>query len=1717
MAFQAEILEQVSEAVIAVDQQERIIYLNAAAAAQYEIDPVTAIGEPLSHAYQYEWTGSDRGADDEIVAYVALAEEGYWRGENRHLKRNGSAIQVESTVCMLYDRSGQTTGLLACIRDITARKETEAALQASESRYRQLTNAMPHLVWTADGESVVDYYNIRIHDYDPAVWQGAYGFDWESLLHPADLAPTLAAWQRAAERNESYTHEHRLCMADGSWRWHLSRAVCVRNIDNTVKWYGTATDIHERKQAEEALRQSETRLQLALNAAQMVAWEWNPHTNHITTTAGFHAIYGLPALASVEEGMKLVHAADVKQHNAKVQEVASHGGMYHSEFRITRPDNGHLVWLEEWGYAVSGSHGEVQNLVGVVMDITARKQAEEALRESEARLRMGMSVAGMAIAEIDYITNTILLTPEAAALYALPAEPARVTRQTVHDCFHPDDRAWLLPQIEQVLDPQGDGVMEVEHRIVCPDGQVRWLQVCKQVFFATGEEGEQRAVRSLLAAVDITDRKRAEMALRDSETRLNTILENIPASVYLLSPDQRYLYVNRYYEQLAGITNAEIQGKSINDIFSPETAAMLTANDLRALAAATPLALEESAPHAGEMRTYASVKTPLLDANGEPYALLGISTDITERKRAERHQQFLLDLDAHIRLPADAEAILTTTAERLGQYLAAAHCTFNEIDLVADQGMTLAHWQRRNDAPTVLGPHPISTVVGLDIATLLAAGQSVVISDVQQDPRTAHLTARYAAMGVQSIVRVPFTLKDALLAVLAVADEHPRAWRQDEVTLLENVMARVWPLVVKARAEAALRASEAIARRRLHELEAIYQTAPVGLCVMDQDLRYVRINDRLAAMNGYPAADHIGRAGRELFPDLGAKTDSALRRVLATGEAVIGIELTGEIPTQPGVQHTWIQSWLPLHDETGAVVAINIVVEEITERRRAEAALRESEERLRLATEAGAVGIFDHDLIANQTQISELYARITGFPLDAPPTREDWLALVHPEDRSLVEAIWEESRATGNSYYYECRIVRPDGALAWLEVNALATQDETGRSVRLTGAIRDITERKQTALHQQFLLDLNAALRNQIDAVVIQRTVVERLGDYLGAGRCYFNAIDLAADQTTVLAAWDASERSPGLPPPADIIPLSAYATSAYIADAQAGHTLVVHDANQDERPEAAKARLPARGFSAAIHVPCLRNDQWVASLHVLQMTPRQWRADEVQLVESVVHHFWPLVEKAHAEEALRRQEEFLRRIADNVPGLVGYLGADERYRFVNATFEAWFQRPRRQIIGSTVNELIGVEERARLSGYRQQALAGETVSYETDFAYPDGVTRTIWGRYQPDLAADGAILGFYIFLMDITERKAAEKALRASEERYRALFETMDEGFCVFEMIFDEAGQAIDYRFLEANPAFATFTGLQGVVGKTARQLVPNLEAHWFEIYGDVALRRQPRRFVEGSQAMGRWFEVYAFPFGAPEHHQVALLFSNITERKQAEDALRRSEEVARQRLAELEAIYDTAPIGLCVLDRELRWVRINERLAEINGFPAAAHLGRSLRELLPDLAPSAEPILQTILESEQPLLNVELHGETPAQPGVERIWLEHWFPLHDQDGSVIGINVVAEEVTERRRQERHQQFLSELGMQLRLLSDTDAILGYLASRLGEYLQVAGCRVNEIDLVRKQFILQKDWVAADAVRAPIPSLGIYPLAELAPPAVLAALQAGQTVAVANQ
>lgn len=221
-----------------------------------------------------------------------------------------------------------------------------------------------------------------------------------------------------------------------------------------------------------------------------------------------------------------------------------------------------------------------------------------------------------------------------------------------------------------------------------------------------------------------------------------------------------------------------------------------------------------------------------------------------------------------------------------------------------------------------------------------------------------------------------------------------------------------------------------------------------------------------------------------------------------------------------------------------------------------------------------------------------------------------------------------------------------------------------------------------------------------------------------------------------------------------------------------------------------------------------------------------------------------------------------------------------------------------------TFDALVHPEDRSTFNQLLQQAIQTHR-TYQCEFRviWADGSIHWIELRGNAFYDTAGQPIRMMGTVMDIEHRKQAQEALRLSEERYRTLFESIDEGFCVIEMLFDENNTPLDYRFLEINPTFEKQTGLQQAVGKTARQLVPNLEDHWFETYGKVALTGEPIRFEHESAAMNRWFDVYALRVEQQSSRKVALVFQDITQRKQAEIALQQLNIELEQRVAERTA----------------------------------------------------------------------------------------------------------------------------------------------------------------------------------------------------------------------
>jgi len=297
----------------------------------------------------------------------------------------------------------------------------------------------------------------------------------------------------------------------------------------------------------------------------------------------------------------------------------------------------------------------------------------------------------------------------------------------------------------------------------------------------------------------------------------------------------------------------------------------------------------------------------------------------------------------------------------------------------------------------------------------------------------------------------------------------------------------------------------------------------------------------------------------------------------------------------------------------------------------------------------------------------------------------------------------------------------------------------------------------------------------------------------------------------------------------------------------------------------------------------------------------------------------------------------------------------------------------------------------------------------------------------------------------EINERKQVEAALRESEVRYHSLFNSIDEGFCVIEKVDGAVGEALDFRYLEANPAFATQSGMSDIVGKTIRQALPDEPEGWCFLYDTVLSTGKPIRFERELVSRGRILELYAFRVEDESHRRVAVIFKDITERKRVDAVLRESEE-------RFHTLFELGPVGVYYCDASGVIQNFNRRAAELWGrepalgdtderFCGSFKLFHPDGSFIPhDQSPMAEVISGKISEAGGTEVLIERHDGSRVS-AVAKI-----RSLKNERGEITGAINCFYDITERKDAEQRQHLLmNELAHRSKNLL---AVIASIASR---------------------------------------------------------------------
>ena len=375
----ADILENVSDAFVALDRGWHILYANRAACRLNQKPLEDFVGK----VHWEEWPGTV-GTEIERQLRRAMNERVAAHFENRY-------VSEPHDVWLELDVYPSPEGINLFYRDITGRKRSEEALRASERRFREVADAMPHIAWTTGPDGAVDYYNRRWYDYSGLTLEQTQGLGWAAVIHPDDLANAAGVWSAAIDAGTVSEVEYRLRRADGQYRLHLGRSIPVhgsneRGGGEAVKWVGTATDIEDRRLAEESLSRSQDNLRLAVEGAQIGTFycEWPLDRILWNDTCKAHFFMPSDAEINFDVFYSLLHPDDREPTRQAISRALAAREGYNVEYRALGSE-GQTRWINAVGRFDYGPDGNPTRFDGITLDITERKTTEEEIRRRAER------------------------------------------------------------------------------------------------------------------------------------------------------------------------------------------------------------------------------------------------------------------------------------------------------------------------------------------------------------------------------------------------------------------------------------------------------------------------------------------------------------------------------------------------------------------------------------------------------------------------------------------------------------------------------------------------------------------------------------------------------------------------------------------------------------------------------------------------------------------------------------------------------------------------------------------------------------------------------------------------------------------------------------------------------------------------------------------------------------------------------------------------------------------------------------------------------------------------------------------------------------------------------------------------------------------------------------------------------------------------------------
>lgn len=781
--------------------------------------------------------------------------------------RHDGEVRLFSTVkTPIRNEDGQVTMTVGVSRDMTERKLAEESVKASETKYRSLVETSQDMIWSVDAIGRFTFVNPAvkyIYGYEP---EEMLGRPFSDFMTAEQSKKDLEVFARLLTGESVFQYETTQIAKDGSMKHLMFNAIALYDdAGNVLGTTGTATDITDRKLAEAALQHANAELERRVEArtaelrqtfAALSASETKFRTIAATIPGAvfqftsrdgvwrvdymsdrIFEIGGVTAaeiMRDMNTFISRVHPEDLDEYIASVNEAVENLSPWHYEGRLVNP-NGEIRWWQGDSMPTRNENGEIV-FCGVLIDITDRKLAETAISESQRQLQEAQRLAHVGNWELNVTTGTVTWSEELFRIHGLEPAATAPTREQQVALIHPEDLEFWGTEVQRGVDfgiPFG-----FDYRILRPDGTLRHLNALGRA--ETDANGN--VVKLLGTAIDITDRKNAEAALRqaaaDLEDRVDdrtaelwqavaqleleisdrknaeaelqhaqkfmeSVLKTIPVGVVAKeAAELRFVLWNPAAENLLGFPAAEVMGKNNYDFFPREEADFFTAKDREVLNSGQILDIpeEQIQTSEGEERIFHTKKTAILDREGNPQYLLAITEDITDRKRGELalressaqlkqqadREKLLNSLTTQIRNSLDFDSIISVAVQEIRAFMQIDRCYFSQYRSEQEE----VFWEIIQESRTRELPDLIGCYKASDFGTLgehLLRLETLQIDDIGAitDPIWRQ---SLSPMGYQSVLAIPIQALSGVVSVVTCAHSAAvRPWSQSEVELLQAI------------------------------------------------------------------------------------------------------------------------------------------------------------------------------------------------------------------------------------------------------------------------------------------------------------------------------------------------------------------------------------------------------------------------------------------------------------------------------------------------------------------------------------------------------------------------------------------------------------------------------------------------------------------------------------------------------------------------------------------------------------------------------------------------------------------------------------------------------------------------------------------------------------------------------------------------------------------